>query len=219
MQDRRKEAWPPREQHPRGGQHVEDSSSATTLSLSGAYGVSCRARAERAALRHQSGDSPLEPDRLLWGPPLPRHVVSGLGWVLIAGKGIRTRCRTRSWCSSCNARACHAAAAQSRGVIGLGDMSTVATPPGPTRPWRRSDLFDMLPRAESSDSGFEDRGTQFFGASLAVVRERRSVTSASPSANPVGNRIAARPRPRRFVYAFTICSFLVRAMCNHGVRS
>ena len=52
-----------------------------TLSLSGAYGVSCRARAERAALRHRSGDSPLEPDRLLWGPPLPRHVVSGLGWV------------------------------------------------------------------------------------------------------------------------------------------
>ena len=37
------------------------------------------------------------------------------------------------------------------------------------------DFFDMLPRAESPDCRPGERGTQFFGASLAVLRERRFV--------------------------------------------
>ena len=223
-----------------------------TLSLSGAYGVSCRARAERAALRHKSGDSPLEPDRLLWGPPLPRHVVSGLGWVLIAGKDIRTRCRRRIWCGSRNGR-------ESSGVLGgvpqqssdpcaVSRIDRKAQATGSTKAGSARQPPSLERRSRSATCRASRRITgrrardagpiclicchapnprtvvsrigepNFLGRVSRWSARGARVTSASPSANPVGNRIAAIPRPRRLAHAFTICSFLVRTVCNHAAR-
>ncbi len=204
-----------------------------TLSLSGAYGVSCRARAERAALRHKSGDSPLEPDRLLWGPPLPRHVVSGLGWVLIAGEDIRTRCRRRSRCGSCNGRE------SSRALGGVRSSHPIPARGRSAELEKRSRSATCRASRRIADRRDRDAGPiclicchapnprtvvsrigepNFLGRVLRWSARGARVTSASPSANPVGKRIAAIPRPRRLVHAFTICSFLVRTVCNHAAR-
>ncbi len=76
---------------------------------------------------------------------------------------------------------------------------------------RSSDFFATFARAESSDCRPEERRTQVFGASPAVVRERRSDKSASPSANSVG----PRRQTRRRACGGCACVHLLEAFCRH----